>query len=163
MDNPSDNKPSKSQKKREAEALQKVGEKLVDLPQSKLDVFPLSSVLRKAIMDAKAIKSFGAKRRQGQFIGKLLLKENGDEILHAFEALQKEDTGKTAAFHETELWRDRLIQEPHKAIDAFVNSYPTVELQQLKTLVQKAVSEKTRGQPLGASKALFRFLRAYLL
>ena len=65
-------KPSKSAKKREYIALQKLGEKIIDLKQSDIDRLPLEENLRDAILEAKQIKSHNAFRRQKQYIGKLM-------------------------------------------------------------------------------------------
>ncbi|CEK09148.1 ribosome biogenesis factor YjgA [Legionella hackeliae] len=153
---------SKSQKKRDAEALQKVGVKLIALSAAKLDELPLTPNLRQAIMDAKAIKSHGAIRRQSQLIGKLMRAADSEAILNAYEALVAEDSAQTAAFHELELWRERLINEGKEALTEFIDHYHPADVQQLRQLVKKAVDEKNANKHIGASKALFRFLRLCL-
>ena len=65
-------KPSKSARKREYIALQKLGEDLITLKQSDLDDLPLDDGLREAVMEAQQIKAHGALRRQKQYIGKLM-------------------------------------------------------------------------------------------
>ena len=65
-------KPSKSAKKREYIALQKMGEELISLKESELDALPIEDGLREAIMEARQIKAHGALRRQKQYIGKLM-------------------------------------------------------------------------------------------
>jgi len=67
-----DLKPSKSARKREYIALQKLGEELIALKESDLDGLPLDDRLREAVMDARQIKAHGALRRQKQYIGKLM-------------------------------------------------------------------------------------------
>lgn len=65
-------KPSKSAKKREYLALQKLGEELITLRQNELDSLTLDDELREAVMEARQIKAHGALRRQKQYIGKLM-------------------------------------------------------------------------------------------
>ena len=65
-------KPSKSARKREYLALQKLGEELIELKQTELDVLPLQESLLDAVMEARQIKAHGALRRQKQYIGKLM-------------------------------------------------------------------------------------------
>jgi len=65
-------KPSKSARKREYLALQKLGEELITLKQSDLDALPLDENLREAVMEAQQMKAHGALRRQKQYIGKLM-------------------------------------------------------------------------------------------
>ncbi|HHF7344715.1 TPA: ribosome biogenesis factor YjgA [Legionella feeleii] len=153
---------SKSQKKRDADALQKVGVKLIALSLSKLDTLPLPPNLRQAIIDAKSIKSHGAIRRQAQLIGKLMRAADNEAILAAYETIIAEDSAQTAAFHELEQWRDRLINEGKEALTEFIDAFQPTDVQQLRQLVKKAVDEQNSGKPTGASKALFRFLRACL-
>lgn len=151
---------SKSQKKRDAEALQKLGIKLVALSPTKLDGLPLPDNLRHAIMQAKTLKSHGAVRRQAQLIGKLMRAADGEAIVAAYEELIAEDSALTAVFHEVEQWRERLIAEGKDALTEFIEHYHPEDVQQLRQLVKKAVDEKNHNKSIGAAKALFRFLRA---
>jgi len=65
-------KPSKSARKREYIALQKLGEELITLRESDLDSLPIDDNLREAVLEAKQMKAHGALRRQKQYIGKLM-------------------------------------------------------------------------------------------
>ena len=67
-----DLKPSKSARKREYIALQKLGEELITLKESDLESLPLDDNLRDAVLEARQIKAHGALRRQKQYIGKLM-------------------------------------------------------------------------------------------
>jgi len=67
-----DLKPSKSARKREYIALQKLGEELITLNASDLDSLPLDDSLREAVLQARQMKAHGALRRQKQYIGKLM-------------------------------------------------------------------------------------------
>lgn len=151
---------SKSQKKREAHYLQNIGVKFIDLSASKLDSLPLTDNLRKAIIDAKSIKSHGAKRRQAQLIGKLMRASDFEAILAAYEKIVEEDSAVTASFHEIELWRDRLLQDGKEALTEFINIYQPEDVQQLRQLIKKALDDQMKEKNTGASKALFRYLRS---
>lgn len=153
---------SKSQKKRDADALQDLGVKLVELSQTKLDSLPLPANLRQAIIDARSIKSHGAKRRQHQLIGKLMRASETDPIIEAYQAIVSEEQAKTADFHDLEQWRDRLIHEGNEALTAFVEQYQPEDLQQLRHLIKKAQHDHLHEKNTGAAKALFRFLRSCL-
>ncbi|WP_115707655.1 ribosome biogenesis factor YjgA [Legionella sainthelensi] len=154
---------SKSQKKREADFLQKMGVKFIDLSITKLNILPLPDNLYKAIIDAKSIKSHGAKRRQAQLIGKLMRAADYEEILSAYEHMLEEDSAVTASFHEVEHWRDRLITEGKEALTEFIEAYHPEDVQHLRQLIKKAVDEQQKDKNLGASKALFRYLRSSLV
>ena len=65
-------KPSKSARKREYLALQKLGEELITLQLSDLESLPLDDDLLDAVLEARQMKAHGALRRQKQYIGKLM-------------------------------------------------------------------------------------------
>lgn len=151
---------SKSQKKRDADYLQKIGVKLIELSVSKLEGLPLTDSLYKAIMDAKSIKSHGAKRRQAQLIGKLMRAADSEAILEAYNQLVEEESALTANFHEIEVWRDKLINEGKEALTAFIDAYQPEEVQQLRQLIKKAIEDQLKQRNTGAATALFRYVRS---
>ena len=157
-----DEQKSKSQKKREADALQKIGVKLISLSVEKLNALPLPDNLKRAILEAKSLKSHGAIRRQAQLIGKLMRTDSSDDIIEGYEQLLAESSAKTAEFHEVEIWRARLIDEGKDALTEFITAYQPEDVQQLRQLIKKAVDDKKNERNLGASKALFRYLRSFV-
>jgi ribosome-associated protein len=154
---------SKTQKKREADVLQKTGVQLIELSHAKLDRLPLTDVLRQAINAAKTIKSHGAKRRQAQLIGKLMRAADHQAISAAFNELLEADNATNAEFHEVELWRDKLIQGGKETLTEFINAYHPDDMQQLRQLIKKAVDDQVKGKNSGASTTLFRYLRSCML
>lgn len=155
-----DEQVSKSQKKREADFLQRTAVKFIDLSVAKLDLLPLTDNLRKAIVDAKSIKSHGAKRRQAQLIGKFMRAADYEAILAAYEQILEEDSAVTANFHEVEQWRDKLIQDGKDALTEFIDLYQPEDVQQLRQLIKKATDDQIKEKNTGAAKALFRYLRS---
>ena len=153
---------SKSQKKRDADFLQKIGVKLIELSQTKLDTLPLTDTLRKAIMDARTIKSHGAKRRQAQLIGKLMRAADYEAIVAAYEQIIQEDSAVTASFHEVELWREKLIHEGKDALTEFIDLYQPEDVQHARQLIKKAADDQAKAANTGAAKALFRYLRSVI-
>lgn len=153
---------SKSQKKREASALQEFGVELMALSETKLASLPLPTDLRQAILTAKTLKSHGAIKRQAQLIGKLMRTADSEALLQAYEALLAADSAQSAAFHELEQWRDKLIHEEKDALTEFIHHYRPPNVQHLRQLIKKAVAERQNGEQREAAKALFRFLRSCL-
>lgn len=151
---------SKSQKKRDADALQKLGIELIELSVDKLNTLPLTDVLKDAIIAAKSLKSHGAVRRQAQLIGKLMRSADHDAIVAAYQHFLAENSAQTAHFHQVELWRGRLIEDGKEALTEFIQLYPSVDIQQLRQCIKKAIDEQTKQANTGASKALFRFIKA---
>jgi ribosome-associated protein len=83
-----DLKPSKSARKREYLALQKLGEELITIRQSDLDSLPLDDALRDAVREASEIKAHGALRRQKQYIGKLMRNIDPEPIRAGLQKLR---------------------------------------------------------------------------
>lgn len=154
---------SKSQKKRDADFLQKMGIKFIELSIAKLDLLSLPDNLYKAIIDAKSIKSHGAKRRQAQLIGKLMRAADYEEIIAVYEQSLEEDSAVTASFHELEQWRDRLINEGKDSLTEFIKLYHPDDVQHLRQLIKKAVDDQQKEKNTGAAKALFRYLRSSIV
>ncbi|KTD14954.1 DUF615 domain-containing protein [Legionella israelensis] len=153
---------SKTQKKQEVERLQKLGVDMIKLSDGQLEQLLLPEVLKKAIIDARSIKSHGAKRRQAQLIGKLMRAADSEAIIAAYNELLAEGKAKTAAFHEAERWRERLLTEGSEALTEFIHHHHPDDIQHLRQLVKKAIDEQQKGKNTGASKTLFRYLRLYI-
>lgn len=150
---------SRTQKKQAAEALQKLGKKLTELSKEQLNKISMSPELSDALILTKSIKSFGALRRHMQLIGKLMRREDGDAIALAYDALTSAHHADTVEFHQMEIWRDQLITGGSVALTNFVETYKPEDIQILRQLVKKAITEHSVGKPVGAARALFRHLR----
>ena len=151
---------SKSQKKREAEALQKLGVALSKLSQQQLDDIPMPDKLRQAINELGKIKSNSAVRRQSQYIGRLMRKTELGPIQQAFDEIQQGTAKANAKFHLVERWRDKLLNEGNPALTEFLNFYPGQDVQQLRHLIQQAIKERNSNKNLGSSKSLFRLIKS---
>lgn len=82
-------KPSKSARKREYIALQKLGEALLTVKESDLATMNLDDELLAAVLDARRIKSHGALRRQKQFIGRLMRGIDPEPVRAALERMRR--------------------------------------------------------------------------
>ncbi len=80
-------KPSKSARKRQYLALQKLGEELIALNESDLRQIGLDEDLLEAVLDARQIKSHSALRRQKQYIGKIMRHVDPEPIRAALQRL----------------------------------------------------------------------------
>lgn len=152
---------SKSQRKREADAFKELAGELVALSLEKLNRLPLIEPLKKAILDTKKLKSFGAIRRQLLWVSKLIRETNGEELQSAYRELQLEDSTQTAHFHQLEQWRQRLIED-EKALTEFIEQYPDIDIPHLRQLIKKTKNELLQQKNLGASRALFRYIRSII-
>lgn len=150
--------PSKSQRKREASALQNLGKELVGLSRERLEKLDLPDTLRAEVLEAKRITSHGAIRRQMQLIGKLMRDVDGAAIAEQLAVVKGESAAAKAAFHALEQWRDRLLQDD-QAVTAWLARHPATDAQQLRQLIRNARKEAAEHKPPKSSRALFRLLR----
>lgn len=153
---------SKTQKKKDAQALNALGEALVLLNADKLAQLPLSPALKQAITEAKTLKSFGAIKRHGAWIGKIIRKEGAQALIEAYAQLQEADATQGAVFHAVEQWRERLLHEGNEAMTAFISTYSEIDIQHLRQLVKKAQQELLLEKRTGAGLALFRYIRPFI-
>ncbi|HEY9147482.1 MAG TPA: ribosome biogenesis factor YjgA, partial [Gammaproteobacteria bacterium] len=98
---------SKSQLKRESHALQELGEALVELPASKLAQIPMPEELADAVALARKITARGGRKRQLQYIGKVMRQIDPEPIERAMEGLKADSARETARLHKLEQWRER--------------------------------------------------------
>lgn len=150
--------PSRSQVKREAEALQVLGEELISLPEKQLASLPLPSILRDAIKQARRITSHGALKRQRQYIGRLMRELDAAPIRAKLDQLRGTDKAAKARFHQNERWRDRLIAEGDAALAEFLVQYPRADRQHLRRLMRDAAGDAACRPPRHA-RELFRYIQ----
>ncbi|MBE0510843.1 MAG: ribosome-associated protein [Gammaproteobacteria bacterium] len=150
---------SKSQLKRESEALQVLGEALVALPDSKLARIPMPERLADAVAEARRIHAHGGRKRQLQYIGKIMRSIEAEPIQQALDALENEGARQNARFHRLEQWRDRLIAEGDGLIGELLEEYPQADRQHLRQLIRNAQREQAKNQVPKSARELFRYLR----
>lgn len=159
-DDPFDETPiSKSQRKRDAHALQALGEALVKLNKSALSQIPLSDDLRNAIEEAQHLPQRGALKRQLQYIGKLMRQSDVEPIRDAYEKVTNSYREDVEHHHILEQWRDRLLTEGDAALEQLLTEHTEIDRQHLRQLIRSANQEAARGKPPRAARELFRYLR----
>jgi len=151
--------PSRSQLKRENQALREMGEQLVLLAKSQLEKIILDDSLRAAIKEARRLKNLDARRRQIQYIGKLMRNMDVSEIKYSLEKLNHQSQTFRQHLAKLEQWRDRLINEGNDAIEDFIALYPDADRQQLRNLQRQACREKSLNKTTAASEKLFKYLK----
>ncbi|MCL2892737.1 ribosome biogenesis factor YjgA [Brenneria tiliae] len=149
---------SKSEIKRDAEALKDLGAELVELGKNALEKIPLDDDLRAAIELAQRIKKEG-RRRQLQLIGKMLRARDPEPIQAALDKLKNRHNQQVVLFHKLELLRDRLVAEGDDAIPDILTLYPYADRQQLRSLVRNAQKEKAANKPPKSTRQIFQYLR----
>jgi ribosome-associated protein len=154
-------RPSKTQRKKEVTALQALGVELVKLKDEQLAAIDLPERLRDAVLDARRISSFEGRRRQMQYIGKIMRTVDAAPIRAALDALQAGPRRETVLHKRAEAWRERLLAD-EAALAAFAREHPRADAHQLQTLLSAALRERETGQPPRVFRELYQALRALL-
>lgn len=150
--------PSKTARKREAQRLLELGRRLGQLNAEQFASLNLPSQLAHAIEEYQRFTSHGAKKRQLQFVGKLMRKEDTAAIEDHLADLDGKSADALYQFNQLEQWREALLTQPASLTD-FIATYPQVDRQQLRQLVKKVHSARNDPDQKAASRKLFRFLR----
>lgn len=150
---------SRTQLKREMEALQKIGKELIALPANEFSSIDLPEELRKAILLAHTLKSNEAKRRHLQYIGKLMRTVEVEPIQAAIVKIKYRHSDFSTQFHKVEKWRDRFIAEGDDALQEFIDAHPNADRQQLRQLIRNAQKDQSTQKNTGGAKTLFRAIQ----
>ena len=151
-------KPSKTARKRAMHELQTLGERLVGLNAEQLAAIALPEDLQDAIERARHITKHEARRRQLQYIGRLMRDVDPEPIREKLKVWDGVSIEETARLHRIERWREKLLEDDG-GVDALVRVHPGVDTRLLGALVRKAREERSAGQPPRAYRELFRALR----
>ena len=162
---------SKTDLKRESAELQALGEQLLTLRAGLFEPLGLPDKLVEALAEARRITNFEGKRRQMQFIGKLMRQLEEDTLQAVREALDVQRQGsaeEAQALHEAEQWRDRLIADD-SAVGQWLDLHPQTDSQQLRALVRQARKDakpEKPGEALRHGRAyrdIFQLVKEHLL
>jgi ribosome-associated protein len=149
---------SKTRRKREMHELQALGVALVGLPETQLKSMALADDLLEAVREAKRIKSHEAKRRQMQYIGRLMRDIDPAAIRSRLGEIEGNSAQASAAHRRLETWRERLVNDD-AALTAFATEHPGADLQTLRTLIRNSRKQLQEGNRARAYRELFRFIR----
>jgi len=152
--------PSRNELKKQMQDLQELGEAVAALPVDRLDKLPIDERLRDAIDELRRTRSFEGRRRQLQYIGKLMKSEDPAPLREAVASYRDGSATDTLALHQAEYWRDQLLAGDD-ALQKWVEAYPATDIQQLRSLVRSARKEKLEpGERHGRSyRDLFRLVK----
>lgn len=156
-----DERPSKSQRKRDMEALQETGAQLVELNADQLAQIELPERLFDAVIAAQRISNFEGRRRQIQYIGKLMRDVDPVPIRAKLEQWHGTAREHTAQQHLVERWRERLLSDDD-ALTLFAAEHPHSDLQRLRTLIASVKRDQATQRPPKNYRELFRVLRLTL-
>ncbi len=153
---------SKSEIKRDAEDLKQLGEKLVNLTKANLTKVPLDDSLKDAIELAQRLQK-EARRRQLQYIGKLLRSIDAEPIREALEKIENKHNQQQAMLHKLEILRDELVAKGDVALTDLLNEHPSADRQHLRNLIRAAQKEKEQNKPSKAYREIYQILKTLIL
>jgi ribosome-associated protein len=152
---------SKTRRKQQMHALQALGERLVDLPPARLDEIPMDESLRQAIVAARTITAHEGRRRQLQYVGKLMRSADADAIASALDVDALRHRQTVSAMHAAERWRDALIGG-ERTLTEFVEQFPAAASLPLAQVVSQARREREAEKPPRHFRTLYRDLLAVI-
>ncbi|KVT13992.1 hypothetical protein WT97_25600 [Burkholderia sp. MSMB1459WGS] len=154
-------RPSKSQLKREMHALQELGQALVDLPKDALKRMPMPEDLADAVREARRITDHEGKRRQLQYVGRVMRSLTDDEtaaLRTALDAQRGVNKAATARLHWIERTREQLLASDD-ALTEFLRQHPDADIQEGRTLIRNARKEAQQGKPPRYFRELFQWIK----
>ena len=154
-----DTRHSKTQQKKHMLALQDLGAELVALNEEQLASMTLPDSLREAVTAAKRITRFEARRRQLQYIGKLMRRVDPAPIRARLDALTGSSSQASAQHKRLEALRARLLEDDG-ALTEYCATHPSIDLAALRTLIRNSKKEREEGRPPRAYRELFRLLKS---
>ena len=144
--------PSKTQLKAEADEKQALGEALLTLRADLMARLDLPEKLLDALAQARRITNFEGRRRQMQFIGKLMRPLDAEPIREAINEQLNGSADLTLALHLAEQWRDKLIASDD-ALGDWLTEYPDTDSQQLRALIRQVRKDAKPEKPESAGEA----------
>lgn len=155
-------KPSKSARKREIEAMQFLADQMTTLSDTELQRLGVDELLREAIGLVRSMQPSGARNRQLKHCVKFMDMRALAEVRAYLDDRHSQQVQLNRQFHEIERWRDRLIDEGDTGLKILFDTYGDLDHQRVRQLSRDAAREKETGKPAGAGRRLFRYLREYL-
>ena len=154
-------RPSKSELKRQMNELQKLGEQLVAEPRDRVKRVPMPDELRDAILMCQSITNHEGKRRQLQFVGKVMRSLDEEEVAviqRTIESWKGTSKAEAAALHALERRREKLLADD-KALTQLLEENPQLDAQHLRTLIRNARKEQAENKPPKAYREIFQILK----
>ncbi|RFP12136.1 MULTISPECIES: ribosome biogenesis factor YjgA [unclassified Duganella] len=154
-------RPSKTELKRQSDALQKMGETLVEAPRDRVKRVPMPEDVLDAILACQQITNHEGRRRQMQFVGKKMRTLDEAEVAviqQTIDSWKGASKSETAAMHALERRRDKLLVDD-KALTVLLEENPELDVQHLRTLIRNARKEQAESKPPKAYREIFQILK----
>ena len=151
-------RPSKTKQKEVMHELRDLGAELVELSVGQLKRINLPENIYDTVRECQKITAHGARRRQIQYLGKLMRSVDDEPIRAGLALLRGESSAETARLHRLERLRVRLLED-EAVLSEIAAQWPGVDLQHLRTLRRNALKEKENNKPPKNFRAIFQILQ----
>jgi ribosome-associated protein len=151
-------RPSKTKQKEAMHELRDLGAELVELSVGQLKRINVPENIFDAVRECQKITAHGARRRQIQYLGKLMRGVDDEPIRAGLALLRGESSAETARLHRLERFRVRLLED-EAVLSEIAALWPSVDLQHLRTLRRNALKEKENNKPPKNFRAIFQILQ----
>ena len=153
---------SKTELKKDSKKIQQFGRKISELSINNIEAFKFPLNIYEAVVGLKNLKSNSAKKRQVQYLGKLLREF---DLTHAFLVMKQLEVSSQKEIqrnHIIEVWRDKLLSN-NDSITEFVGEYPKIDRQLLRQTISNAQKEKKGNKPPKYSRQLFKLIKDIIM
>ncbi len=153
--------PSKTRRKQAMHALQDLGQALTEMPEDRWHALALDGSLLEALQAYRRTRSHEGRRRQMQYIGKLMRRTDAAPIREAVAAFTLGHARDTLALHRAEQWRAELFADDN-ALARWTGEHPRSDVQRLRSLIRAARKDGAPAVGVRHGRAwreLFQFIR----
>ena len=153
---------SKTELKKDSKKIQTFGKKMSELSSEEISSFNFPDTILKAIKDCKSIKSNVAKKRQVQYLGKLLREIDLSEAYLRMNQINSNSQLEVRNNHKAEIWRKRLIQDKD-AVTELIELFPGIDRQKIRQLIQNTLKEIKASNPPKYYRQLFKYIKEHIV
>jgi ribosome-associated protein len=149
---------SKTELKKDSKKIQQFGRKISELTINNIEAFKFPINIYEATIGLKNLKSNSAKKRQVQYLGKLLREIDLTDAFITMKQLKVSSQKEIQRNHIIENWRDKLLSN-NESITEFVDEYPEIDRQSLRQTISNAQKEKKDNKPPKYTRQLFKLIK----
>jgi ribosome-associated protein len=153
---------SKTELKKDSKKIQQFGRKISELTINNIEAFKFPLTIYEAVIGLKNLKSNSAKKRQVQYLGKLLREF---DLTHAFLVMKQLEVSSQKEIqrnHIIEGWRDKLLSN-NDSITEFIDEFPKIDRQSLRQTISNAQREKKDSKGAKYSRQLFKLIKDIIM
>ena len=150
---------SKTELKKDSKKIQEFGRRISELTINNIEAFKFPSNIYEATIGLKNIKSNSAKKRQVQYLGKLLREIDLTDAFLIMKQLKVSSQKEIQRNHIIEDWRDKLLSN-NDSITQFVDEYPKIDRQSLRQTISNAQKD---NKSLKYSRQLFKLIKDIIM